>query len=62
MAKKKLADYLPKNVDETTILIQAKINPELHTKVKSQMKTDNISWHELIVASLEYYLDEKKAS
>jgi hypothetical protein len=61
MAKRKLADFLPKDSNQNKILIQAKIDEDLHSKVKSQMQVDNITWHELIIASLKFYLDEKKA-
>lgn len=61
MSKKTIDDYLPKK-EQTTVLIQAKISPDLHLKTKEQMSKDNITWNDLLVASLKRYLDERKAS
>lgn len=62
MAKKKIIDFLPKNAEFDRVLIQAKIDQSLHAKVKQQMNADNITWNDLICASLLCYLEEKKAS
>lgn len=50
--------YLPKKNSEKT-LIQAKIDSNLHAEVKALMEADEITWQDLIVASLKRYLDER---
>lgn len=62
MAKKKITDFLPDKSGEVLVLVQAKIDEDLHIKVRALMSDDNITWNELIEASLRCYLEEKKAS
>lgn len=57
---KTINDYLPKK-EAQRVLIQAKVSQDLHQEVKNKMEKDNITWQELIVASLKRYLDERKA-
>ena len=59
--EKTLNDYLPKKVTEK-ILIQAKVPADIHALVKAKMFQDDLTWQDLIVASVKRYLDEKKAS
>jgi len=61
MKKTTLDDYLPKK-DANKILIQAKVSSDLHALAKAAMDKDDITWQDLIVASLKRYLDERKAS
>jgi hypothetical protein len=60
-AVKTIDDYLPKK-DSEKVLIQAKVPSDLHARVKKAMDADDITWQELIVASLERYLDERKGT
>lgn len=57
---KKITDYLPKT-STNTVLVQAKIDNELHASVKQRMKTDNIGWHDLIEAACKMYVNEKQS-
>lgn len=57
---KKITDYLPKS-NLSTVLVQAKIDSELHANVKQKMKSDNIGWHDLIEAACKMYVNEKQS-
>lgn len=56
-----LTDYIPEKKDKTKVLVQAKLAPDFHEKVKRKLDKDKITWQDLIVASLKRYLDERKA-
>lgn len=60
MAAKKITDYLPKKQKKMDlVLIQAKIDKKLHEKVFKKMKSEGVNWHDLLVASLNLYVDTK---
>lgn len=57
-----LLKYLPEKKQQDRVLVQAKVDADIHTKAKAAMKKDGITWQDFIVASLKRYLDERKAS
>lgn len=57
----KLSDFLPKNgVPPMSVLVQAKIDKDLHKKVKELMPSD-VGWQELITAACKLFVDEKSS-
>lgn len=55
---KSIRDRLPGKVDLK--LVQAKCSLDLVTRTQEQMKQDEITWQELLEASMHAYLDESK--
>lgn len=55
----KISDYFEPNFPK--ILVQAKVDEELHQKVKEKLKSQGRSLQELINASFQKYLNETQA-
>lgn len=52
-----IKEYLPKSQDNL-ILMQVRIDKELHTKLKNKMKTLKCSGREFVEASIKAFLKE----
>ena len=60
MSTKDYDKYLPEKVDTKPILIQAKIDPELHERVKQIMDERDYTWHDLLSGLLAKFADDSK--
>ena len=52
----KISDYFEEELP--TVVVQAKVEENLHKKVKEKLKSQGRSFQELIVASFQKYLNE----
>jgi antitoxin component of RelBE/YafQ-DinJ toxin-antitoxin module len=53
--------YLPDKKETKTILIQAKIDPELHERAKALLDKEGWTWHEVLTGLLAKLIDESKS-
>jgi hypothetical protein len=54
-----LKDFLPKETE--TMQTSIEVNEELYSKVKAKLKSDSLTFHDLVhAAMLEYLAGEKK--
>lgn len=58
---KSIDEYLPKK-EENIAFIQAKVKKELRDTVRKLAKIDGVTLQDLIIASLQRYVDERKGS
>ncbi len=49
-------EYMPKKQEE--VLVQAKVDKELHEKVKAVLEKEGWTWHEFVNGLLNKYLDD----
>ena len=58
--KKELKDYLPTKNLEPLVPVQAKIPASLHSEVFKALAENNLTFKDLIVASMRKFLDDMK--
>jgi len=58
MSKKKLTDFIEKEEKPDLVLIQAKIDKDLHGKAKVKMDAKNLTWNDVMTAALKMLVAE----
>lgn len=52
-------NHLPKPAEESTKLLQVKIPESLYNAAVKAREKDGFTWHDLVVAGLKSYLEER---
>lgn len=60
--KKGILSHIPKENDIEYAMVQARVPAVLHAQAYQQMKRDNLTWRQLIAASLRTYLEERNVA
>jgi len=53
----KLTKYIAQ--PKKRLIVQVRLEPELHTLLKIKLKKENLTWQKAITALLKFYLEDK---
>lgn len=51
-------DYMPQKAE--TILVQAKVDKEVHAKIKAILEKEEWTWHDFVNGIFKKYLDDNQ--